>query len=598
MVVGDDVAVVALDDDARAGRPGLADAHLDGDHRRGDAGGDVGHRAGLAGDARVDLGQLGAGREQRRLGGGAGEQPADPAADRTDQQDGEQDQRREPHREVAQAQLLPAPASTTTGPGCWPPRRRRRPARPSAGRGVRVAPGVAAGVGLPPRPRRGPPPAGAAAGGFLQPGRPGAGRAGRRGARPRAAAAGTGRWGGVGRSPAKPAVDGSRAAEGGLLARGRAVARRPGGVPAGRARRERPAAPGGRAKAVGRPTGLGAAYPSDAVRPGLVLAGGSRGCSGRPALAGAGGRADGEGADDRRDDLGVLVARRRSRRPARPGADGCSARRPAGRLSARAVTPTPRPASVPTRPRRSQRAVRRTGRDGAAARGRPTRSRRRRCTVSSSGPADIVPGPPPAPGTSAVNGMAHSRDSRSPGTATSRGAVQRRPWPPAAPPPPCRHCRQPAGGGRRGRPDRRAARRRRGRRSPPGPGGSRGCSCARPSPAITGAAPTRPGARWASACRSCTRPAVDAAADGAELDAQGRRDLLVGQALDVAEDDGDAELRGERVEGRLDLRVEVGVGVDLLGAGRGAGQPLGVLGQRVEADALRGAAPCRGTGWS
>ena len=60
--------------------------------------------------------------------------------------------------------------------------------------------------------------------------------------------------------------------------------------------------------------------------------------------------------------------------------------------------------------------------------------------------------------------------------------------------------------------------------------------------------------------------AVDAAAHGTELDAEGRRDLLVGQTLDVAEDDGDAELRGERVEGGLDLRVEVGVGVDLLGA--------------------------------
>ena len=34
VVVGDDVAVVALDDDARAGRPGLADPHLDGHHRR------------------------------------------------------------------------------------------------------------------------------------------------------------------------------------------------------------------------------------------------------------------------------------------------------------------------------------------------------------------------------------------------------------------------------------------------------------------------------------------------------------------------------------------------------------------------------------
>jgi hypothetical protein len=80
--------------------------------------------------------------------------------------------------------------------------------------------------------------------------------------------------------------------------------------------------------------------------------------------------------------------------------------------------------------------------------------------------------------------------------------------------------------------------------------------------------------------------AVDAAADGAELDAEGRGDLLVGQPLDVAQDDGDAELGRERVERRLDLRIEVGVGIDLLGAGGGAGQPLGVLGQRVEPDPL------------
>ena len=47
--------------------------------------------------------------------------------------------------------------------------------------------------------------------------------------------------------------------------------------------------------------------------------------------------------------------------------------------------------------------------------------------------------------------------------------------------------------------------------------------------------------------------AVDAGADGAELDVEGGRDLLVGEALDVAEDDGGAELRWERVERRLDV---------------------------------------------
>jgi len=81
---------------------------------------------------------------------------------------------------------------------------------------------------------------------------------------------------------------------------------------------------------------------------------------------------------------------------------------------------------------------------------------------------------------------------------------------------------------------------------------------------------------------------VDPAADRPQLDAEGGRDLLVGQALDVAQDHGDAELRRERVERGLDLRVQMGVGVDLLGAGRTARQPLGVLRQRVEPDPLPG----------
>ena len=37
--------------------------------------------------------------------------------------------------------------------------------------------------------------------------------------------------------------------------------------------------------------------------------------------------------------------------------------------------------------------------------------------------------------------------------------------------------------------------------------------------------------------------AVDTAADGAELHAEGGADLLVGQTLDIAQDDGGAELR-------------------------------------------------------
>jgi hypothetical protein len=80
--------------------------------------------------------------------------------------------------------------------------------------------------------------------------------------------------------------------------------------------------------------------------------------------------------------------------------------------------------------------------------------------------------------------------------------------------------------------------------------------------------------------------AVDAGAHRAELDAEGRRDLLVGEALDVAEHHGRAELRGQRLEGPLNLRVEMGVLVDLLGAGGAAAQTFRVLGQRLEPDAL------------
>ena len=64
--------------------------------------------------------------------------------------------------------------------------------------------------------------------------------------------------------------------------------------------------------------------------------------------------------------------------------------------------------------------------------------------------------------------------------------------------------------------------------------------------------------------------AVDAAAYGAELDAEDVGDLLVRQPLDVAEDDGRAVLRQQRVERGLDVVVEVRVLVDL-----GRRQPRG-----------------------
>ena len=95
------------------------------------------------------------------------------------------------------------------------------------------------------------------------------------------------------------------------------------------------------------------------------------------------------------------------------------------------------------------------------------------------------------------------------------------------------------------------------------------------------------------------RPAaVDAAADGAELDAQRRRDLLVGQALDVAEHDGGAEVRRQGVERALHVVVEVRVVVDLRRAparGRAAARRRRRRARRSGSAACGG--PCRGTGW-
>jgi hypothetical protein len=81
--------------------------------------------------------------------------------------------------------------------------------------------------------------------------------------------------------------------------------------------------------------------------------------------------------------------------------------------------------------------------------------------------------------------------------------------------------------------------------------------------------------------------AVDAAADSAQLDAERGRDLLVGQPLDVAEHNCRSEIGGQRVQSLLDIAVEM---VVVVGLGRGRlapRQPVGgVLGERVEADAL------------
>ena len=58
--------------------------------------------------------------------------------------------------------------------------------------------------------------------------------------------------------------------------------------------------------------------------------------------------------------------------------------------------------------------------------------------------------------------------------------------------------------------------------------------------------------------------AVDAATHGAQLDVERRRDLLVRETFDIAQDDGGAEVRRQLVERGLDVPVEVVVVVDLL----------------------------------
>ena len=70
---------------------------------------------------------------------------------------------------------------------------------------------------------------------------------------------------------------------------------------------------------------------------------------------------------------------------------------------------------------------------------------------------------------------------------------------------------------------------------------------------------------------------MDAAADRAELDPERGRDLLVGQSLDVTQNDGGAELGRERVECDCDVRLQMRI-VDRLATGTAlAAQPFGRL---------------------
>ena len=74
---------------------------------------------------------------------------------------------------------------------------------------------------------------------------------------------------------------------------------------------------------------------------------------------------------------------------------------------------------------------------------------------------------------------------------------------------------------------------------------------------------------------------------GAKLDAQRGGDLLVGQALDIAQHHGGTKVRRQGVQGTLNVVVKVGVGVVLLRADLLGGQPsCGLVRECVETDAL------------
>ena len=115
----------------------------------------------------------------------------------------------------------------------------------------------------------------------------------------------------------------------------------------------------------------------------------------------------------------------------------------------------------------------------------------------------------------------------------------------------------------------------------------------------------RPRARWRAARAAVVErgaelgpAAMDAAAHGAQLHPQRVRDLLVGQALDVAEHDRGPVLGGQRLERGLDVAVQMPL---VKGLGRRRlvpAQPLARCrrpGPRTGCAA--GAGPCPGTGW-
>ena len=75
---------------------------------------------------------------------------------------------------------------------------------------------------------------------------------------------------------------------------------------------------------------------------------------------------------------------------------------------------------------------------------------------------------------------------------------------------------------------------------------------------------------------------VDARTDGPQLDAQGSSHFVVGEAFQVAKDDGGAEVRRQFLQGGLDIQVLVVQFKALFRSGFTAGQPgLRVFGEGI-----------------
>ena len=78
---------------------------------------------------------------------------------------------------------------------------------------------------------------------------------------------------------------------------------------------------------------------------------------------------------------------------------------------------------------------------------------------------------------------------------------------------------------------------------------------------------------------------MDSAANRTQFHPESGADLLVGEPFDVTQHHGRTEFRRQFVQCGLQVRVQVGVRVDLLRAGGSAGQAVGVLRQALHPQA-------------